>query len=312
MDRIPAFLLTDEPRKLTAAGEKKFSFSFIDRTLRNVCRFIGTGYQQAGSSTQRGFLQILDARVKIVLLVSYALLISVVHKVPNLICIFALILLLYLFSAISLRMVYKKVFVYSFFFGFLVFVPAALNIITPGKIVFTLLQMESDKQFWIYHIPAQIGITYEGIGVVVRLYLKVVNSIALALLVLYTTPFEGIVKALKVFRVPDMFLLIITLTYKFIFILSHTVEETFFALKLRWWGKIKKLDADNIVAGRVAYIFRKSWHRYEEIYRAMVARGFSGKVNLYYLQKFRIWDFVAILVFLAIGLWVGFILNINW
>ena len=307
MTPIPSFLLSDEPRQTPATFGEKHTFSFIDRTIRNVARFIATAYQQGDTATQKGLLQMLDARVKVVVLIVYALIISLVRAIPTQLYFSALLLLLFLFSRVNIFTMYKKILVFSFFFGFLVFAPAALNVVTNGNVIFPIFQFQIAHQFWVYHIPAEIGITREGISVVARMYLKVFNSLSLTLLILNTTAFTEIIKSLKVFRVPDMFLLIITLTYKFVFILAHTVEETYFALKLRWWRKLKKAEAGKIVAGRITHIFRRSWMRYEETWQAMVARGYTGEVNLCYLRKITILDYLTLALFLLVGAAIVFV-----
>jgi cobalt/nickel transport system permease protein len=305
VSNIPSFLLTKEPRQKNIVSAEKHSFSFIDRTLKNIAGFIGSGYQQRETAARKGLLRQIDARVKVVVLAMYTLLISFISYLPLQLVISAYILLLYILSRVPLLAVYKKVFVYSFVFGFLVFAPAALNLVTGGEIVFSILKLQSAHHWWIYHLPAEIGITSEGITVVARMSLKVFNSLSLTLLIINTTPFTEIIKSLKVFKVPDMFLLIITLTYKFIFILSLTIEETYFALKLRWWRKLKKAEAGNIVAGRITHIFRRSWARYEETWHAMEARGFTGDVNLCYLHKIKRSDIYALIMFLGMGIAIG-------
>jgi energy-coupling factor transporter transmembrane protein EcfT len=188
-----------------------------------------------------------------------------------------------------------------------VIVPAVLNIVTNGEIIVKVFQFKTDYSFWIYHLPATIGITSEGCLVVARFYLKVVNSITLTLLIIYTTPFNEIIKSLRIFWVPYMFLLTITLTYKFIFILSQTTEETYFAMKSRWWRNTRESQINKIVAGRITHIFRKSWIKYEEVYRAMVARGYSGAVTIIYSKKLKWQDLIFLIFFFCMGAMCYFI-----
>jgi energy-coupling factor transporter transmembrane protein EcfT len=106
------------------------------------------------------------------------------------------------------------------------------------------------------------------------------NSLTISLLVIHTTPFHKIIKALKVFRVPDTFLLIITLSYKYIFVFAKTVENMYLARKSRLVGMVKNDEARMWIAGRIVFMFRKTMARYEEVYSAMVARGFCEEVKL--------------------------------
>ncbi|MDP4207253.1 MAG: cobalt ECF transporter T component CbiQ [Bacteroidota bacterium] len=300
-DHVPSFLLSPEPRQVPAPGRKSRSLPFIDRTLHNVARFIRTGYVQNDVIIKKGFFQRLDARVKILFLVWFVVLSGIIRHIPAQLALSGCLFLLFLLSRVNLWDVYKKIFLFSFWFGFVVVSPAALNLVTGGEIWLNLFHLDAPRQFLIYHIPADIGITREGIEVVLRLYFKVVNSLSVTLLVLYTTVFADIIKSLKLFRVPDIFLLIITLTHRFVFILSRTVEETYFALKLRWWQRLRKSESGKIVAGRVGYLFRKSWLRYEEIYRAMIARGYSGHVHIYFTRRLSGFDIISLFGLLIVG-----------
>ena len=86
--------------------------------------------------------------------------------------------------------------------------PASLNVITPGKIVLSLVTFDKPMDFWIYHIPREIGFTLEGFGVVSLVFLRVLNSISVAMLIIYTTSFPLFIKSFKMIGVPDAFLMI--------------------------------------------------------------------------------------------------------
>jgi len=305
-DQIPKFLFTPEIRS-SSFDRKPQSFSFIDRTLTNISGFIRNGYLRMEATSTNHLLQRFDPRIKVIFLFWFIIQISFIREIQAQLYISLYLFLLYILSRLTIISIYKRAFAVSFFFGFLVIAPAALNLVTEGKIILSLLHFEHAKQLWIYHIPSEIAITKEGMMIVVKLYLKILNSITLTYLVLYTTAFHELIRALKFFRIPDMLLLIVTMTYKFIFVMAHTVQETYFALKLRWWRKVKNAEADKIIAGRIVHIFRKSWHRYEETFRAMVARGFRGQVNFCYLGKIKKTD----IFFLAISFVVSFIIYLS-
>ena len=138
-------------------------------------------------------------------------------------------------------------------------------------------------------------------GQVAVLTLRVFNSVTLSLLVLYTTPFTEIIRALKMFRAPDAFLVIINMTYKYIFIFAKTVEDMHLAKKSRALGEVSGGEARRWIAGRIALIFRKTQTRCEEIYKAMISRGFSGEVVLRGFGKAGARDYAAAAVFGVIG-----------
>jgi energy-coupling factor transporter transmembrane protein EcfT len=96
--------------------------------------------------------------------------------------------------------------------------------------------------------------------------------------------------------------MIISLAYKYIFILSRTIEETYFALKSRLSGNIRNSKIRELISGRIFFIFKKSMIIYESTYDAMVSRGYQGKIILHSQKKLSSFDFVALSIIVASGI----------
>jgi len=292
---IPSFLLQKEPN-LAESKPVKNNLSFLDNTAKNASSFVLSSIYQQYTSQSKGLLQYIDSRVKVVFLILYILVINISHIYINQLIISIFVLFMYILSKINILKSYKKILFLGFFFGFLIFVPASLNIFTKGETLISLIQFSGKSGWWIYSLPNEISITREGIYLVLGLTFKVINSVSLVLLIVSTTSFERIIKSLSFFKVPDIFLLTLTLSYKFIFILSQTYEDTYLALKMRWWNRGKINDAENRIAGRIGFLFRKSWEKYEQTYQAMIARGFTGSANFNYFTPLKKTDFFFILI----------------
>lgn len=296
---IPSFLLEKENFQFKGVPERK-NFSFIDRTIKNAAAFVSDTLLHWQSAGKNGLFQSLNSRVKVVFLIIYVILISLTSSITCQLINAVILLSLYIFSRLNVFHIYKRVIAAGFIFGFLIFLPASLNIFTSGVPAFTIIRFSHPHSWWIYNIPQEITVTREGIMTVIRLTLKVINSISLVLLVISTTTFEQIVKSLSLLKIPDVFLLTLTLTYKFIYILSITIIEIYEAIKMRWWNRRSAKDAEELVAGRIGYLFRKSRERYGITYRSMTARGFNGTVNFYYPDNFKLIDYLFIAVFILI------------
>ena len=184
------------------------------------------------------------------------------------------VFMLVVISRLDIFGFYKRVLFLGFIFGFLVALPSALNIITQGEIILPLLHFSRPYSFWVYHLPAEVGFTREGLYGVAMLTLRVTNSLSLSFFILCTTTFPEIIKALKVLKIADGFLMIITLSYKYIFIFARTAEDMHLAKKSRMVRQVKNNEERKWVAGRIAFIFKRTRLRCEEIYKGMVCRGF--------------------------------------
>jgi energy-coupling factor transporter transmembrane protein EcfT len=217
------------------------------------------------------------------------------------------IFLLAAVSRISLPAFYKRVFFFGFMFGFMIALPSSLNSITRGEIVFPLITLSKPYDFWVYHIPRQIGITREGLFGVAMLTLRIVNSISLSFLILYTTPLAEIIKALKILKIPDTVLMMLTLSYKYIFIFAKTVEEMHLAKRSRLAGSTNSTDGRRWIAGRIAFIFRKTRLRCEEVFKAMLGRGLSDTIRLYGSGRLTATDWLSGTLFVFTGILFLFI-----
>lgn len=306
-NKIPSYLFQTESFQEHLPKTKKVKLSFLDKTLRNSAVAVKSIYLQADIAARQNLIHKINPDVKLLSLIYLVVMISIVSNISAQMIVTGFIVLLYLIAGLNVLQLYKKIFFLAFIFGFLVVLPASLNVITSGKIVFNLISFDKPLHFWIYNIPQNIGFTMEGIGVVSLVFLRVLNSVAFALFVMFTTSFPAFIKSFKIIGVPDTFLMIITLAYKYIFILSKTIEETYFALKSRLISNIKNKSIRELVSGRIFFIFRRSRTNYENTYYAMVSRGYNGKIFLHSKRQYELKDVIALLIIIAFGIGIIFI-----
>ena len=288
-------------------GKGKVKVPFLERGINHLAGVIRKGYVQWEVSSRNGFFQKIDARVKVLFLLFFIFIVSLKGTILPETYIWVFVFALTLFSRLSILKVYKRVLLLGFLFGFLVALPSAFNVITKGEIILPVVRLSKAYHFWIYPIPADIGITREGIYGVAMLTMRVINSLSLSFLVLYTTPFHEIMRALKVLKAPDSFLIIITLCYKYIFIFSKTIEDMHLAKKSRIVRQLSRTEAREWIAGRIVFIFRKTQLRCEEVFKAMIGRGFSDTMKFYGFRRMRKADWCASMFLFFAGIFFLFI-----
>jgi cobalt/nickel transport system permease protein len=299
---IPSYLLKSGNDFYAPENAKRSVLTFLDKTILNSANAVKSIYLQGENGAKDGLIQKINPRIKFISLIYMAIVVSVVSTVTSQLIITIFIFSGYLLARLKTLDVYRKILFLAFFFGFLVVLPASLNVITPGKIIINLISFNKPSHLWIYNIPQSIGFTENGIQVVTLIFLRVLNSVSFAFLIVYTTPFPSFIKSFKILGVPDTFLMIITLAYKFIFILSRTIEETYFALKSRLSGNIRMSTIRKLVNGRIFFIFKKSVIIYENTYFAMVSRGYNGKIRLHSRNRFSVRDFIALGIVISFGI----------
>ncbi len=294
-------------RMLLGRGRRGIRASIADKTIYHAASVIKTAFAQWETSRRKGLFQGLDARVKVLFMALFIVIVSLKKDISSELWMASFVFALAAASRLDLFSFYRRVLFFGFFFGLLVALPSSLNVITKGAVVIPILTLHRPHDLWIYHLPRAIGVTREGLSGAAMLTMRVANSVSLSLLLLYTTPFPEIIRALKVLKVPDTFLVVINLSYKYIFIFARTVEDMYLARKSRLAGPVTGAGERRWAAGRMALIFRRTQIRCEELYRAMQSRGFTGEISLAGFPAAARRDYIAGVSLLMAGVFFFFI-----
>jgi cobalt ECF transporter T component CbiQ len=176
--------------------------------------------------------------------------------------IYLIVLLFAWRSAIPANFFIKRVWLMLPFFTGLVILPALF--ITPGPALL--------------HLP--FGLTITRTGVITDLFLlsRLSTSVSLTLLLILTTPWNTVLSALSVLRVPDVFILILGMTYRYLYLLLHTANDMFLSRQSRVVGRLSTAEERRLMAATTATLLSKSLNLSSEVYLAMQSRGFRGSV----------------------------------
>jgi cobalt/nickel transport system permease protein len=283
------------------SSRDRFHRPLADRALERLGAMIGGTFRQWESASRKGLLQTLDARVKL-LGVAFLLVVATTLQafVPALVLAGVVFFLAFL-SRLNLLLFYRRLGVFTCIFGFLLMAPAALNIVTEGRIIIPLATSEHFRSFRFLPLPRTVGVTAEGVWVVGFVALRVMNCLSLSFLLFHTTPLPQIIRALRIFRIPGSLLVVFTLTFKYIFIFSTVLEDMYLAMKSRLLGPITKRGAGEWTGGRMALLYGKTRSKAEEVYQAMVSRCFDGGVVFLPWARLRMVDAIAGFCFLLGG-----------
>lgn len=147
-----------------------------------------------------------------------------------------------------------------------------------------------------------LGNTYSSIMITT----KVFATLTAMGLLSHSTKWSALTEALKKFYVPDMFILILDITIKYIYMLGEFSLNMLYALKLRSVGKNHKKYAS--MAGIAGNLFLQSKEMAEEMYHAMECRGFSGEYHVNNKSRLKWIDFVYIIInigFIILYMYLG-------
>ena len=123
---------------------------------------------------------------------------------------------------------------------------------------------------------------------------KVFATVTAVNMLSHSTRWNSITGALKRFFVPDIFILVLDITIKYIAMLGDFTLSMLYSLKLRSVGRNKSKYTS--LSGIVGTMFIKSKEMAEDMYFAMECRGFAGEYHSSNRFKFTLADVVYITI----------------
>jgi cobalt/nickel transport system permease protein len=240
-----------------------------------------------------GLLQRLDPRLKMIGTLSLIVAAVQSRKLWVILALFALGVGLAWLSHVPLRTLATRVWISVLSFTGILALPAMF--LVSGEIL--------------YRVPL-LGwtITTQGLGSAVYLVARAQTTATLALLLILSTPWTHVLKALRVLRVPIVLVVVLAMTYRYLFVLLRTALDMFEARQSRLVGRLKRPEQRRLMAASAGVLLDKTFYLSHEVHLAMQSRGFRGDV--YTLDEFRmqLGDWVGLFVLLilvALTFWLG-------
>ena len=191
---------------------------------------------------------------------------------------------------------------YTFIFVVDVYLLVVLSFM-DGKEIIKILSVSLAMAFFTFIILFPyilLGNTYTSMIIT----LKVLSTLIAVNILSHSTRWNTITGALRRFYVPNIFILVLDITIKYISMLGDFSLNMLYSLKLRSVGKNSSKYGS--IAGIAGTMFMKSKEMAEEMYAAMECRGFTGEYTVRSKWKLTIADFIYML--LTIGMIAAFIL----
>ena len=270
---------------------------FIERSIMGALCFLKESVFSDEYASRNGFLQSIDPRIKLITFVFFLLTVLFTHSIIVSLCLYALCLALTYFSKIDLGFFLKRTWIFIPLFSLFIATPALFSVFTPGDAIaaFKILGLK-------------LIITRQGLSGAILFVARVIASVSFAVLLSITTKHFELLKVLRIFKVPQIFVTILGMCYRYIYLFMEVVENTYLAIKSRVGRKVHYKKGQHIVAWNIASLWYRSYQLNEAVYSAMLSRGYNGEPVV--LNGFRArprdwaWLFFVILTsitFLYIG-----------
>jgi cobalt/nickel transport system permease protein len=266
---------------------------FVERSVDGLLHAMERAVSAEAGGARGGWMQRLDPRVKLFGLLSLIAAAALSHRADVIAALLAVGVLLATLSRIPLSTLISAVWLAAVGFSFALATPAIF--LTPGRTAATLPLVG-----W--------TITEQGLTSAGYLVLRGAAAATFGFLLVFTTRWSHVLKALRAFRLPVVFVVILAMTYRYILLLLEAAHDMFVARRSRTVGRLTARERRRVVTQSAGVLLSKSLHLSGEVFLAMQARGFRGEG--YLLDDFAMAraDWIALGSFAAVAaaaVWAG-------
>lgn len=276
---------------MTDAG--KNSRGVVERSLASFVDALEHAFYAEESAKKNGLLQKLDPRIKIAAVFPLIVIAALARRLGVIVALFATAVVLALLSRVPLATLAKRVWLGVLTFtGFISF-PALF--LTPGVAIYTLPLLG-----W--------SVTEQGLRAAMYLIMRAETAATFSVLLVLCTPWSFVLKALRVLRLPIVLVVILGMTYRYIFLFLRNAHDMFMSRKSRMVGRLDGGEQRRVATASAGVLMSKTIQLSGDVYLAMRSRGFQGEV--YVLDEFQThwFDWAMLAVFISIALlafWFG-------
>lgn len=149
------------------------------------------------------------------------------------------------------------------------------------------------------------GLTDYGVESAIILLIRAWIAVSVMILLVNTTPFDLLLKALRSLKIPTSLLLLLSFFYRYLYLLWDEAERLQRARNLRYFGGFWRRQI-SLLGYLVTSLFLRSYERAERVQQAMIARGWNGEVHLTHSQTMATADVFVLIcgALLLLGLWL--------
>ena len=125
-----------------------------------------------------------------------------------------------------------------------------------------------------------------------------------------TTRWTDLLASLQSMKMPTAFVMILGMTYRYVFVLVGIAQEMSFALKSRTLNPERSVNVREWLGATIGVLLRRSMNMSELVNLSMISRGYDGKVRK--LTRFHAepFDWAFLCFFLGLGVILLMLRNI--
>ncbi len=255
-------------RKDGHADDHHDGAGWLEHTVSGITASVERSIFTEEHARAAGWLQRVDPRAKLGMFLAAVLAASLSGSVVVLAGLYVVVVLAARASRIPLDFFVKRVWLGIPFFAGIIVIPAMF--LVPGPRLFELAVG-----------PLTIAPSLPGVTGAVLFVSRVGVSVSLAVLLVMTTPWADLLKSLQAVRVPQLFILVLAMAYRYIFLFLHLTNGLFEARKSRIVARTSGSEQRRWITGSMGGLLNRSVKMSNDVYAAMIARGFTGSIRTF-------------------------------
>jgi len=278
----------------------------VRRAVAGFVRLVADALGEDECASRPGLLQCLEARFKVLGLIGLIVVATFLRSLESLLVCYLACVLLAGVSGVGMRR-FAEVWLVVPLFTAGVMLPAALNIVTEGRPVWTIFHF-ARTHFGPWPLPSMLSVTDAGLVVAGRIVLRTAVCVSLAVLLRSTTPRAKLFKGLRMLGVPTMFVMLLGMMERYLGLMVRAAEEIHLAKISRSISAGSLRQEQAWVAAGIGSLFRRSRALSQGVYMAMISRGYTGEVHLLEEPRASVRDWAFLLMvgaFAGLLIWMG-------
>lgn len=258
----------DDWKTSPMSSNRRGRIGIARRAVGSFARLLADMLSNEETASKSGLLQRMDIRGKVLCILALIILATMLRSISELATLYTICIILAVLSLIPIRRLARAWLIVPLF-STAIMLPATLSIVTPGSPILTLHRSN----------PTLI-VTDAGLIFAARFILRAAVCVSLVLLLTATTRPDRLFRVLRSLGVPRIFVMLLTMMERYLWVLVRIAEEIHLAKISRSISAGTVREEQAWVAAGMGSLFRRTRSLGQEVYLAMISRGYTGEVHL--------------------------------
>lgn len=266
---------------------------FLERTTSSFVDAMEHAFYAENTARVGGLLQRLDPRVKLLGMLALIVAAAAARSLAAIAGLFAVAVVLAALSCVSCGVLLKRIWIPVLLFTGVIALPAPF--VTAGLVA--------------YHVPVfGWSVTAQGLQSAGYLVMRAETAATFCVLLVLTTPWSHVLKALRLLHVPAVLITILGMTYRYLFLVLQSAHDMFESRRSRMVGELAGAERRRVAAASAGVLISKTFDLSNDVYLAMQSRGYRADVATLDEFEVRGIDWVMLTAFTVVStaaFWLG-------